>query len=77
MEESSIVNNIDQDDHEEERADLCTPFCVSTSCAIHAFCTPEFYSVSGLQNLVTANSTYTPTVTPLVILSIWQPPKLV
>ena len=77
MDEVSIVNNIDQDYHEKGDPDLCTPFCVGSCCAVHAFCNPRFESAFTFQkNLSNENSTYTLRFIPLVVVSIWQPPKL-
>jgi hypothetical protein len=75
LEEFSVADNIAQDEHKKD-ADPCTPFCVSACCAIHAFFTPQVNAVTVIQSATIQNSTYTVKFTPLVIVSIWQPPKL-
>jgi len=74
--EFSIANHTDEADHEEEDTDPCTPFCISACCTIHVFCSPQFNSLPVFQKAVTQNSNYTITFAPLVVVSIWQPPKL-
>ena len=76
MNEFSITDNADQSDHEEEDTGPCTPFCISACCAIHVFCAIPFNSPSVFQKSITQNSTYTIKFAPLVVVSIWQPPKL-
>lgn len=77
MEEVNIVNTVYQDDHQNGGPGLCTPFCVSACCAVHACCNPQFESDLVSQNNAHAeNSVYTIRFTPFVVVSIWQPPKL-
>ena len=71
--EFNIANNSSQDDHEE---DACTPFCISGCCTSHIFYTSQPNTLSVSQKVITLNSTYTVKFTPLVVVSIWQPPKL-
>jgi len=77
MEEFTAVNSAEQDDHENNDSDLCTPFCISACCAIHVYWMPQFDSNPVFQKVITQNSIYTTKFAPLVIVSIWQPPKLV
>jgi hypothetical protein len=73
LDEISMTCNAGQDDHEKE-ADLCTPFCISACCSIYY--TPQFDCVLVFLKSMPENSTYIVTVTPQVVISIWQPPKL-
>lgn len=77
VDEFNIAINVDQDDHKDEDSSPCTPFCVSACCAIHVHCVPQFNAPPVLQKTTAQHSTYTIKFAPLVVVSIWQPPKRV
>jgi hypothetical protein len=75
--EVCMVNETESSTNQEEGADPCTPFCISACCSLQVLGVAHFNDALDYKNAVTQNSSYTTRFTPLVIVSIWQPPRLV
>lgn len=64
------------ENHDNETADLCTPFCTDTCCTIHVIHPDAGVTASTKPNNVNGNSIWVSDITPLVKVAIWQPPKI-
>lgn len=60
----------------DEDGDVCSPFCLSTCCAVHILSQGAVEYVAVVRNTMVDDSAYQLALMPSVVLSIWQPPKL-